>query len=237
MKKDNETFLCIIPARGGSKGIVDKNIIDINGFPLISYSMKAAKKSKIFNRIIVSTDFKEIVRIANDYGVEVPFVRPDSLATDDSRVEETICHALKYIEKYDKRYDYVCLLQPTSPLVEHDDIKKAKGLLFSKKGEMVVSVAKSPINVSWAKIVPDDLSMKNFSSGIYGTNKQCFKNVYYLNGAIYLGKWDIFYEKKNYYEQNTYAYIMPYERSIDIDNELDVKLASFFLKESIKVKK
>lgn len=226
-------FLCIIPARGGSKGIPHKNIIDLRGRPLISYSIIAARESGIFNRIIVSTDSLEIAKVAKEYGAEVPFMRPDYLATDNARVEEAVAHALECIEEHDKKYDYVCLLQPTSPLLDPVDIINVKKMLCDKKADMIVSVGRSPINVSWAREIPEDLSMKGFECDVCGTNRQCFKNTYFLNGAIYFGKWDIFYSKKNYYKQNTYAYKMPYGKSIDIDSELDIKLANFFLGEGM----
>ena len=224
-------FICIIPARGGSKGIINKNIIDIEGHPLIYYTINAAIKSNIFDRVVVTTDSIKIGDISKKCGAEVPFIRPEYLATDDSRVDDSMVHALKYIEEYDKRYEYVCLIQPTSPLIDFEDIINVKKLLLEKEADMIVSVGESPINIRWARSLPEDLSMKNFSSGICGTNRQCFKNIYYLNGAIYLGKWNIFYEKKDYYQQNTFAYIMPYKKSIDIDNEFDLKLVRYLMKE------
>jgi len=227
-----KTFLCVIPARGGSKGIPNKNIIDINGQPLISYSIGTAYDCKIFDRIIVSTDSGEIAFHARTYNAEVPFVRPSELATDESRVEDAMVHALKHVEEYDKKYDYVCLLQPTSPLLESIDVINAKKMLFDKEADMIVSVSKSPINIFWAREIPEDLSMNSFDTDVCGTNKQCFENMYYLNGAIYFGKWDIFYNKKDYYKQNTYAYKMPYEKSIDIDTYDDLKLVEYFLKKS-----
>jgi len=226
-----KTFLCVIAARGGSKGIPDKNIIELNNNPLIYYVIKAAKESDIFDRIIVSTDSEKIAIVSKECGAEVPFLRPDYLASDDSIVEDTIVHALKHIEQHDKKYDYICFLQPTSPLIRFTDIKKAIDLLFDKKSDMIVSVGESPINIKWARYLSNNGSMKNFSSEVCGTNRQCFENAYYLNGAIYLGKWDIFYNKKNYYKQNTYAYVMPYSRSIDIDNYFDLKLVEFIMRE------
>jgi len=234
--KKNKSFLCIIPAREGSKGIINKNIVDLNGSPLISYVIIAAMESKIFDKIIVSTDSKQIAQIAEEYNAEIPFIRPSYLATDDSKVEDTIVHALQYIEKHDKKYDYVCLLQPTSPLVKYFDIEKAVDLIFEKNGDMVVSVGESPINMQWSASLSKDLSMKNFSYGIYGTNRQSCGGTYYLNGAIYIGKWNIFYEKKNYYKQNTYAYIMPYEKSIDIDSKFDLKMVEYLIKENNDIK-
>lgn len=228
------TFLCIIPARGGSRGIPDKNIIDINGKPLISYVINAVKKSNICDRIVVTTDSEEIAKVAKEYGADVPFLRPKYLATDESLTGDTVVHALKYIEKNDKKYDYVCYIQPTSPLLTSQDIQNSINLLFDKKADMVVSVGESPINIYWAKHISQDLSMKNFAINVCETNKQLFDDTYFLNGALYIGKWDIFYEKKNYYDQKTYAYTMPYERSIDLDNFFDLKLIKFLLKERNK---
>ena len=227
------TFLCIIPARGGSKGIPNKNIVDVNGHPLISYSIRTAIDSCVFDRIIVSTDSSEIAKVAKKYGAEIPYCRPEQLSTDDSKVEDTIYHALDWVGKHDKEYDYVCFLQPTSPLLEPEDVINVKEMLFEKSADMIVSVGESPINISWAREIPEDLSMKDFDEDVCGTNKQGFENTYFLNGAIYLGKWDIFYDKKNYYKQNTYAYKMPYEKSIDIDYPVDLKIVEYFIKNRV----
>jgi len=226
---NNKTFLCIIPARGGSKGIPNKNIIDLNGYPLIHYSINTAKLSNIFDRIIVSTDSEEIAEVAKREGAEVPFLRPSFLSTDDSKIEDTISYILNTIEREDKKYDYVCLMQPTSPLLESIDIVNATNMLFDRKAEIIVSVGNTPINIEWTTTLSEDLSLNNFSNKVCGTNRQSFDKKYFLNGAIYLGEWDIFYNKKDYYSQKSCAYIMPYERSIDIDTYTDLKLASFFL--------
>ena len=232
---NDKSVLCIIPARGGSKGIVDKNIIDVNRYPLIHYIINAAKLFNRFDRIIVSTDSKKIESVAKREGVEVPFLRPSFLATDKSIVEDTIVHVLKFIEEKDKKYDYVCLLQPTSPLVKSVDIINVINMLFEKKAEIIVSVGENPINIEWTISLPEDLSLNEFSGKVCGTNRQCFKKTYFLNGAIYLGKWDIFYNKLDYYSQKSYAYVMPYKRSIDIDSEFDLELVKFLLKDKKSV--
>ncbi len=105
-------------------------------------------------------------------------------------------------------------------------------MLFEKKAEIIVSVGENPINIEWVISLPGDLSLNKFSGKVCGTNRQCFKKTYFLNGAIYLGKWDIFYNKLDYYSQKSYAYIMPYERSIDIDSYFDLKLVKFLMKYS-----
>ncbi len=226
---NNKTFLCIIPARGGSKGILNKNIVDLNGHPLIHYAIITAKLSNIFDRIIVSTDSEEIAEVAKKEGAEVPFLRPSFLATDNSKIEDTISYMLNIIEREDKKYDYICLLQPTSPLLESIDIINATNMLFDKKAEIIVSVGETPINIEWTTTLSENLSLNKFSNEVCGTNRQCFEKTYFLNGAIYLGEWDIFYNKKNYYSQKSYAYIMPYEKSIDIDSEFDLKIVKLLL--------
>ena len=229
---NKKTFLCIIPARSGSKGILNKNIIDLNGYPLIYYIIKSVKESNIFDRIIVSTDSNKIKKICNKYNVDVPFLRPKELASDESLIGDVIFHALKYIEKNDKKYDYVCLAQPTSPLVMTRDFKGAKKSLINKKADMVVSVNETPVNIEWTGEISNNLSMKNFfQNKIYRTRRQDFEKKYTLNGAFYMGKWEIFYHNKNYYNQNTYAYIIPQDRSLDIDSYFDLKIAKFLLKE------
>lgn len=230
--KQNKTFLCIIPARGGSKGIPNKNLIDINGKPLISYTIEAAKKSNIFDKIIVTTDSFQIAGVALYYGASVPFMRPPELATDESLVQDAVVHTLKYLEKLGESYDYVCLFQPTAPLVLPEDFHNMISLLSSKKADMIISVCPCPCNINWVDTLPPDHSMKDFGPGpVCGTRRQQFQDNYLLNGAIYLGKWDIFYHKKEYYKQNSYAYIMPTERSIDIDTFSDIKIVRLLLKE------
>ena len=223
----NKKFLCIIPARGGSKGIPNKNIIDLNGFPLISYSIRSAKKSNIFDRIIVSTDSKEIALVAKQYGAEVPFLRPKEISGDKSLVEDAIFYTLERIEKY----DYVCLLQPTSPLLTEEDLKNSLNMLFDKKADMVISVSKPLCNIDLIGKLGKDGSMKDFHrNNVYGTLRQDFEDKYVLNGAIYFGKWDVFYKKEDYYSQNAYGYIIPQEKSVDIDSYLDLKFTEFLLK-------
>jgi CMP-N,N'-diacetyllegionaminic acid synthase len=227
MKK---SFLCIIPARGGSKRLPNKNIINLNGNPLISYSIRAAQESNMFDEIIVSTDSKEIKEISERYGSHVPFLRPKYLSGDEVLVEEAICHLLKQIEKQGKKFDYICLVQCSTPLILPEDFKNMISILQKKKAKMVVSVAETPVNVNWVGKLSKNLSMENFFN-YYGSLCQHFEQTYILNGAIYMGEWDIFYNKKNYYSKKTFAYIMPQERSFDIDDINDLKLVEFFMKD------
>ena len=229
MKKNKKKYLCIIPARGGSKRVPNKNIIDFGGFPLIYYSINAAKKSGVFDDIIVSTDSKKIQKIAQKYGAEVPFLRPKKLSKNESLVEDAVFYLLKYLEKEGRVYDYICLSQCSTPLVISEDFQNACSILNKKKANMVISVTKTPFNINWTSTLGKDLSMENFSN-CYATFSQQFEQTYILNGAIYFGENEIFYNKENYYSKKSFAYIMPNERSIDIDTHEDIKKAEYFLK-------
>ena len=194
--------------------------------PLIYYTIKAVKESNIFNRFILSTDSEEIAQIGKQYGVEVPFLRPKKLAQDDSIASDAIIHALKWVEKNDKKYDFVQYIFPTSPLKTSEDLLNGVKILLKKDADMVISVCETDHPKFWMNILPENNSLKNFVSPKYREkNRQDFPKTYRINGGIYVGKWDVFYHKKDYYEQDTYAYIMPKERSIDIDSDLDFKLA------------
>jgi len=227
-----KTSLCIIPARGGSKGIPNKNIVDVLGKPLISYSIVSAIESNLFDRVIVTTDSEDIANISLFYGAEVPFIRPEELSTDASLVQDAIVHCLKYVEEEYGKYEYVCLRQATSPLISKEDIIESSTLLIDKKADIIVSVTETPYNINWTGKIGEDLSMKNFMS-FCGTRRQDFSTTYVVNGGIYFGKWDIFYDKKNYYEQDVYAYKISYEKSIDIDSELDLDLVKYFIGKAI----
>ena len=227
----DKTFLCIIPARGGSKSIPNKNLVDINGRPLIYYSIKAVKDSNIFDKLMVNTDSKKIATIAKKYGAEVPFFRPKYLSTDKSLVQDVFVHALKFIEKKDKKYDYVCLVQPTTPLIIPNDFCNMVSILEKKNAKMVVSVTKTPCNINWVGRLSKKGSMENFSKRkIYDTLKEHFEETYLLNGAIYMGEWDIFYNRMNFYSNKTYAYIMPNERSVDIDSYFDLETVRYLMR-------
>lgn len=223
------TFLCIIPARGGSKRLKNKNILPLNGKPLISWVIKAAQDSRIIDRLIVSTDSEKIAATASRYGAEVQ-PRPAELATDTSPVGDTMMYALSEIEKEDKRYDYVLLLEATSPLTTNKDIKKAIKLLFKKDADMVISVCKSRTPLGASKPLPEDHSLKGFlPKELRLKRSQDHPQAYQLNGAIYLAKWEIFAEAHDFYEQDVYAYISPEDEFIDINDEIDFKLAEAIL--------
>ena len=223
-------ILAIIPARGGSKGLPRKNIKLLSGKPLIAWTIEQAKKSSYLDKIVVSTDDKEIADISKKYGAEVPFSRPKELATDDAKSIDAIFHALEWLRQNREVYDIVVMLQPTSPLREAEDIDKAIELLMSKDAEGVVSVCRAEHPPLWSNTIPEDGCMKNFlAKKIMNTPRQALPVYYRLNGAVYLGYCDYLKKIKGFFGDKTYAYIMPSGRSTDIDTEMDFDFVEYFM--------
>ena len=233
-----KTILALIPARGGSKGLPRKNIRPLLGKPLIAWTIEQAKASKYIDRVVVSTDDEEIAEIARKYGAEVPFMRPKELATDEAKGIDVVLHAISFFER-EYGNDFVLVyLQPTSPLRTTEDIDNALDELFNNpKAEAVVSVCECEHHPLWCGVLSEDRCMKNFlQPEVLNKNRQELPKYYRLNGAIYVGK--VFYIKKNknFFGENTYAYIMPSIRSVDIDTIVDFKLAEILLKEKFEEK-
>lgn len=200
----NKRILALIPARGGSKRLSKKNIRPLSGEPLIARTIEQAKNSKYIDRIIVSTDDEEIAGISKKYGAEVPFLRPRELAADNSKSVDVILHAVERLKNNDSCiYDLIILLQPTSPLRASEDIDKALELLFTKEAEAVVSVCKD---------------------GHEGSYKP--------NGAIYSASYNYIKKYGGFFGGKTLDYVMPEDRSVDIDDETDFRLAEFLIKKT-----
>lgn len=220
----NISFLALIPARGGSKRLPNKNIKPLCHRPLIAHTIECAKESQIFDRIVVSTDSSEIADVAKNYGAHVPFIRPANLSTDNATSIDVVLHAMKWHEDNDKKYDFVILLQPTSPLRLPLDIKDAVKLCLDKEADAIVSVGACNKSPQWINTLPEDLSMINFIKSF--ENENAVRSPYYqINGALYLARWDYLKNLQNWYSTKTYAYIMPPERSVDIDSIVDFTVA------------
>lgn len=230
------TTLAIIPARAGSKGIRNKNIAQVEGKPLIFYSIFEALHSKNINRVIVSTDSKEIAAIAENFGADVPFLRPPELARDDTPGIVPILHAVRWLEEHENfRPDFVMCLQPSCPLRTREDIDNAVRIAIEKNADAVVSVTPVKHHPYWMKVVDEEGQMTNFvclEQPI--TRRQDLPPIYALNGAIYLARWEVLLERQTWYTEHTYAYIMPPERSLDIDTPWDLYLADLILRDRVK---
>ena len=223
-------MIAIIPARGGSKGLPGKNIKLLGGLPLIYYSINAAIKSKSIDRVIVSTEDNEIASIAKDCGAEV-LIRPTNLALDTSMVIDTYLHVVDFIAKQDlKQIESFAALLPTAPLRSSQDIDEAIKIFNDKNASSVISVTEAPVPLNWYKRITKKGTLENYSHEFDNLkNRQEHESTYVPNGAIFVFKTEILRLKRHYYTDKTYPYIMPRERSIDIDDLFDFKLAEYLV--------
>lgn len=224
----NKTFLAIIPAREGSKRLPNKNIKNLNGKPLIYYSISASLKSKYITETVVSTDSSEIREIANKFGASTPFLRPKELSHDESSSIQVVIHCINYYkEVLNKEFDYVILLQPTSPLRDEVDLDGAIEFLLKKSADAVVSVTEVEHNPIWSNVLDDSNSMENFLDKKYlNKRSQDLPTYYRLNGAIYICNTSKLIEENTFFiSKNIFAFRMLQEKSIDIDTKLDFIIA------------
>ncbi len=226
-------ILAIIPARGGSKGIPNKNIADLAGKPLIGWTIANAKSSLSIDRVIVTTDSQAIANVASYYDAEVPFLRPAELAQDNTLGIQPVLHLLDWLEQQENYLpDYVMVLQPTSPLRTTNDMEAAISLAIEYQADSVVSVSPTEQHPYWMKTITEEGYLQDFVlSKDKGDRRQELPSVYALNGAIYLARREIVIEKNSFYSDRTYSYIMPVERSLDIDTPWDLYLANLILKD------
>lgn len=223
-------FLGIIPARAGSKGIKDKNIIDLNGKPLIAYSIEAAFKSKYIDTVVVSTDGEKIAEVAKKYGAEVPFIRPDYLASDTAKTIDSVIHCIEEMKKLGKEYDYVILLQPTQPMREAFHIDEAIELILEKGEEALVSVSKVKEHPVLMRTIDENGYSKNLLNISSTMRRQEFPEFYKVNGAIYINKINENLNLNTSLNDNKLTYVMDENYDVDIDEMLDVHIAEILLK-------
>ena len=218
--------IAIIPARSGSKGLKDKNIKLLAGKPMLAYTIEAAKQSGIFDCVHVSTDSEEYARIARDYGADVPFLRSDELSSDTAGSWDVVRWTMNQYAKLGQEFDCVTLLQPTSPLRTEEDIQNAYRLLQEKQADAVVGVCEMDHSPLWSNTLPEDGNMNGFLNRAVNAGRQKLPAYYRINGAIYMLKDSIFpHAETALYGEGTYAYIMPKQRSIDIDDAFDFTIA------------
>lgn len=219
--------IAVIPARGDSKELPNKNIFPIAGKPLLAWTIETALQSQFFTRVIVSTDDAKIAEVARKWGGECPFQRPAELARDETSGIEVILHTLNWLAEHeDYEPDFVMVLQPTSPLRTIGDIHAAFDLMIKYDADAVVSVRPVKDHPYLMKKVADDGCLTDFLKLDHRPQRrQDLPSVFILNGAIYLVKRDIVLQQRTFYTKKTYAYVMPHERSVDIDTISDLKQA------------
>ena len=217
---DDKKVLAVIPARGGSKRLPGKNIKLLGGKPLIAWSIEAAKCSQLVDRVVVSTDNEDIASVSRTFGADVPFIRPTALSGDHSSTDSAIIHALDSLEE---EYEIVVILQPTSPLRTAEDIDNALAMLADTGVNGVVSVCECEHPPQWSNTLPDTQLMGDFlRPSILGKRSQDLPQYYRLNGCLYTFEVEVYRQKQGtYYSDDVKAYIMPPERSVDIDTQVD----------------
>jgi CMP-N,N'-diacetyllegionaminic acid synthase len=220
--------LGLIPARGGSKGIARKNIRSIAGKPLIGWSIEAALRSELLDAVVVTTDDAEIAAVARQAGAMVPFLRPAALAQDGTPGIDPVLHALDLLPGFGA----VLLLQPTSPLRTAADIDACLQLALDRRALSVVSVSEPDAHPYWTYRLGDGQTLQRFVDVPPVARRQDLPPVFALNGAMYYAQTDWLLQGKRLVAPETMAYVMPRERSVDIDTSLDWRFAEMLLKES-----
>ncbi len=226
---NKKKILGIITARGGSRGIPKKNIKELGGKPLIAWTIEAARGSKLLDRIIVSTDSEEIASVARSAGAEVPFLRPKELATDTAKSIPVVQHALKWIKENEgKEFDAVMILQPTSPFRTSADIDGSIKLLFETGADSVMGMAElTDFSLAKLKVLDGNRIMPLIvEEGKESSLRDANRPIYKRNCAIYLTRTE-FIENDDLFGQDSRAYVMPPERSIDINTPADFVFAEF----------
>lgn len=224
-------MLAIIPARGGSKGVPGKNIKPLWNKPLIAYTIEVAQTANSIDRLILSTDDEEISEVAQKFGVEIPFMRPAELAQDDSLAIDNYIYTIDRLNAgSSKQYDDFIVLQPTSPFRTAADIDNAVELFHEKNAGSVISVCEASHPPMWAKkIDPAGVLKDYFNISLGNKNRQEVEPSFMPNGAIFILKLSLLKNLYSYYSDNTYAYVMPRERSVDIDIFFDFEFAEFLV--------
>lgn len=223
---NDKRVLAIIPARGGSKGVPRKNVRLLAGKPLIAWTIEEAKKSRYIDRLVLSSEDQEIINVAKEYGCEVPFVRPENLAQDETPGMDPVLHALKKVQGY----DYIVLLQPTSPLRLAKDIDACIERLIETQSPACVSVTEPDISPYWMYTMNENgLMQQLIKQDSLAVRRQDLPNVYALNGAVYVAETKWLLKSESFLTEATSAYVMPRNRSYDIDVEEDFMWCDWIL--------
>lgn len=227
---NGKKILALVLARGGSKRLPKKNLMELGGKPLIAWSIEAAKKSKYIDEVVFSSESMELIKVAKEYGAQVPFVRPAELAEDETKSIDVITHA---IDNIDEDYDEIIILQPTSPLRDEYDIDSGIEFFYKKNATSVIGVCEAEHSPLWSNTLDNSLKMDDFLDEKYTkTRGQDLPTYYRINGAFYMSNIGSVLKNNNFYiKENIYAYVMSQEHSVDIDTKLDFLVAQALLNE------
>jgi len=237
---NNKKIIGIVPARIESKGLKFKNLKKLNSKPLIYWPIKTLKKSKYIDKIILNTDSKKIRDLGIKMGAETPFLRPKYLASDNSKIANTIIHTIQYFKKKKIFYDYILLLEPTSPLTTTKDIDNAIKVLekSNKNADALVSVAENvSTHPKFCVKLSKNQIIKSYDKKFYSINRQKLDKTYFYSGNFYLSKVDSFIKLKTFYHKKTKAIVSTKAKSFEIDDELDFFIVEKIMKDYNKKKR
>ncbi len=224
----DKTVLAIVMARGGSKGISRKNLRLVGEKPMLAWTIAAARESHFIDRTILSSEDSEIISVARQLGCEVPFVRPAEFALDETSAMDVVRHAIAALKK---TYDFIVLLQPTSPLRTGADIDGCLMMCHEKTAPAAVSVVEADKNPHWMYSVDNDLRLRPLiASEKRPTRRQCMPSYYALNGAVFVARTEWLVKAGDFVGPETVAYIMPADRSVDVDTERDLWMANALIR-------
>lgn len=225
-------IVAVITARGGSRGLPRKNVLPLAGLPLIAHSIRVAQEAKRVSRVIVSTDDEEIIAVSREFGAEVPFVRPPELSTADSAHIDVMLHVVSWLEQHGDLPDAVLLLQPTTPLRTPEDIDGAVELMESTDCPAVVGLSPAESHPYLTYKVAADGRLTGFiDHGLRYPRRQDLPPAYILNGALYLNRCSSLRETQMFQPPGAFGWVMPAERSVDIDSLEDFLVAEKLLKD------
>ena len=219
--------VAIIPARGGSKRIKHKNIKFFLGKPIISYAIKCAKESKIFDKIIVSSDSERIIKIAKKFGAETPFIRPKNISKDSSNTIDVVKHAIKWLQKNGNKPKFICCIYAITPLMMPEDLKKSRKIIEKNKFVIAASKYSYPIQKSFY-LKNNKIKLYHYPSRSISSQK--LKVTYHDAGQFYWATTKTWLNKKSIINNNSYAFKLPQMRVQDIDNIDDWKIAEKLFK-------
>ncbi len=230
---DSKRFLAIILARAGSKGLPGKNIKLIYGKPLVAWSIEAGLNSIYIDEVMVSTDCPLIAEVAQKHGADIPFIRPANLATDESSSFDAICHTINfYKQNLKKVFDYIVLLEPTSPLRTSKDIDRAIEILMNSGCESIVGICKTESQNPAFLVTKDEQNLIHgyLNRNIKVIRRQEIEDIFFLEGTIYVSEVKAYMEKKTFYHQSTIGYEVEKFKSLEIDDIDDFVMVEAIMK-------
>jgi CMP-N,N'-diacetyllegionaminic acid synthase len=227
-------ILHLITARGGSKGVPGKNLREIGGLSLVGFKARAARRSHVCARLVISTDSEDIAREARRHDCDVPFMRPAELASDTARSADVIAHAIEWFESQGERFDAIMLLEPSSPFARPADLDGAVGLMEKTGANAVVGMRRMEVSSVFVGTMDDHGRISEIISKMHGQTaalRQETRPEFTMNGGLYLFGWDYFKKHRNIYHDaaGVYGWVMPDELSIEIDEMRDMHHAEFLV--------